>query len=384
MAGGANAIAPVILSLRGKGVSVRVVCDTQTAKTFRAFNIQADRELGDFSAGTIRQELLGNKANVALTGTQVQEKGRRFTLEQEVWRSGAPSIAVMDGWSNEVVRFSDRNLEAPGYETAEGGMWKHLPTKIVALDEGQKKKMGKLGCPDSGSRIEAFGNPYFEYLRTEYGKLPASTKEDVLSKPVFSGFREGGFTITFFSDDPGYENIGFTEESVAKTFLKAANAFASSGMPVNVIFRPHPDEKRNMNARRAFESAETPFLNKVLHHPASAKGSEPQSDYSIWQLIAASDLIVGTFNNPLFEAMVVDGSKPVIFYQPNIQAQNYPGYEFYQDLAREKAVLITKEDGIYGPLHDAIRLGRQLHREPMDFVDGAIRRVERLLERVSR
>lgn len=371
MNGGAEAIAPVANELARRGVQCKVLLYGAAEKNVRDFKPEPEI-LKYASPGCWKAIIQSHGPTAILTGTQVQSKEGPVTPEQLLWEAGkaagVKTVVVMDTWGNEAERFSDLE-QAKGRTAAITGRLTRLPDAIATINEYQRGMMLAQGFPPELLRVT--GNPYFEKVASEFAALSPATREEMLKKPVFSSFDPSGKLAVFMSDTMGgYPDIGFTETSVLRSFLAEMDAFArKTGVKINVIVRPHPF--RNGDAASAF-AVETPDINKVLHNPATAKGSDPANDYSMEQLLFAADLIAGTFNNPLVTAKVV--GKPVVHYLPGIN----PKYEFQKFMSDQGMTTRITQEGLLGDAVEGILAGR-IVQKAMESAQGAIERVISLL-----
>ncbi len=387
MNGGAEAIAPVIKRLRAMGVDVFVVSLDAADSTFKSHGIPPDLcltgkwDLSTSPANTL--ELAGHVSGCdsVLTGTQTQNPKYPITLEQLAWsvsrQHAIPSLAVLDTWANYIERFSDLDVSASVPYPIRRRL-SQMPDRIAIMDMFAMQEMVKLGFPSNV--LEVTGNPYFEHVFDSASGFSAKTRSDLLSKPVFANFHksQGAKLVVFISDsiEGAYPDIGFTEKSVLQSFLKTIDELAQlKRMEINVIVRPHPF--RNQNAAEAY-ACDTPNLRKVLHNPVSARGSEPQNDYSIEKLLYSADLVVGTFNNPLVSAAVLrgDSSGPkIINYLPGVSEGRYRFQAFLSDQgitseARDEAPLSVLMSGA---------LDGSLIQRSMEAIRGATDRIITLL-----
>ncbi|MFA5412723.1 MAG: hypothetical protein WC350_05250 [Candidatus Micrarchaeia archaeon] len=371
MNGGAEAVAPVANRLSDKGIQCRVLLHGAAEKNARDF--KAADVLAAVSIKGCREIVARYKPTAILTGTQVQDKDHPRTLEQLLWQAGreagAKTVAVMDTWGNEVQRFSDLDVSSPTPLSAIAAPLARTPRIITVLDAYQEKIMLGLGFQPETLRVT--GNPYFEKVAAEFARLSPATREALLAKPVFSPLGKSGKIVVFMSDSMSdYPDMGFTETSVLQSFLRAVDELArTTGMAINVIVRPHPF--RNQDAAGAF-NCETPGIRKVLHNPVSARGSEPQNDYTMEQLLHAADLVVGTFNNPLITAKIC--GRPVVHYLPGIN----PKYDFQQFMSDQGLSTRVAQEGMLSVVLEGILRGR-ISQKSMGSVEGAIDRVIALL-----
>jgi hypothetical protein len=374
---GAEAIAPAIKKLREQGVPVRVFSHGAATVTFRSMGMEPDCMFEGKPSDATRKIALGirdsrPRPTSILTGTQMQSMEQPITFEQILWTfgtlEGMKTVAVLDTWANYKERFSDMRLDAPSPAIA--NPLSRLPNIIAVMDDYAKRQMLELSFPKDV--IAVTGNPYFELVLDNFMRLSPMTQHQMLMKPVFANFKDHGETITFMSDSmDGYPDIGFTEKSVLQSFLRIVDDIAAkTGIPINVIVRPHPF--RFQDAGSAFEF-DTPHIVKVLHNPVTAKGGDPANDYTMEQLLYISDLVVGTFNNPLLTAKIVGNN--VVSYMPGLN----PKYDFYEFLsAQGLAARVTAEDKL-GEVIEAALEGR-LMQNTMKTVRGATDAVIKLLE----
>lgn len=308
-----------------------------------------------------------------LTGTQVQEIDYPNPLEHMLWKiakkMGIQSVAVMDSHANELQRFSNLDLSAPSPRSAITGPLTHLPDKIAVVDEYQRDLMLGLGFP--ADVLAVTGNPFFEKVAEDFGRLSPNTRAQLLRKPVFSNFHPDGKVVVFMSDTTvSYPDLGFTEKNVLQSFLKALDRVAEmTGIKINLIIRPHP--VRYADAEEASEY-ETPHVVKVMHNPKIAEGKRLENEYSEMELYRIADLVVGTFNNTLMASRICGVA--TLAYLPGLN----PKYTF-QRILRDKGIIteVSDEARLAEALVQALAGG--LVQQPMEFVQGATDRVISLL-----
>lgn len=382
MNGGAEAVAPLVSHLRGRGAIVKVLsrdaARNNPGKAFESMGVQHESVRGLYfrflNYLMCKYKIWRFEPDAIITGTQTQDVKNALSFEQMLWqagkKAGVPTVAVLDNWSNEAERFSDLDIGARSPVLCVTRPLTRLPDKIAVIDGYQRDEMLRLGFEEE--LLVVTGNPFFEHVRGEFAKLSAETRAELLAKPVFSGFDPEGVIITFMSDEieKGYPDIGFTEKSVLQSFLRVLDKLAEeTGIKINVIVRPHPF--RNENAADAFDY-ETPRLVKVLHNPVSARGGDPDNVYSMEELLKASAVVVGTFNNPLVTAAIC--RRPVVSYVPKIVR----GHDFYKFLSDQgMASRVTREEDLAGVVQGI--LDRTIVHKRMDAAHGAIERVANLV-----
>jgi len=380
---GAEAVAPLVERLMGRGDTVRVLSHRAATATFKSMDIEPDRILENLYAADLVRELTEFEPAIIVTGTQIQRRECPIPLEHSLWWMGSRinngngflprSIAVMNTWGTELEQFSTLDIrgEVP-LRIMEKMAW--APDQIAVLDEYQMQKMLALGF--DRKKLVITGNPYFEHVETQIAGLSPNTRAELLAKPVFSGFHKNGTLLVFISDDMSpFPDITFTEKDVLQSFLKTVDRLAEeTGMKINLIVRPHPF--RNANAQDAFD-CETPHIRKVLHNPVSAKGGKPKNNYSMEQLLTSVDLVVGTLNNPLITAKII--GRPVIHYLPGVGTD----YEFQKFLSDQgMSTRVTRESDL-GTAIQCILDGR-IVQKPLEAGKDAIENVIRLIDQLSR
>lgn len=373
MSGGAEAVAPLCDRLRERGDEVHIVSYGAATASFNTFNLTPNTPLTSISSDSVGQIMASFNPTHIITGTQVQDKNHPLTLEQMFWQMGRKnqisSVAVLDTWVNYLERFSNINFDMPQLSIRSPLI--HLPSLIAVPDEFAQREMVALGF--SENLLRTSGNPYFEYFATKFAQLSPNTRDELLLKPVFGNFSKDGKLVVFFSDtSDGYEDIGFTEKSVLASFMRILDTVAqSTNQPINLIVRPHPF--RGNEAKGAFDSYDPTVIRKVLHNPITARGTDPVNFYSMDQLLASVDLVVGTFNNPLETAKIV--GKTVLSYVPNMAAK-YRFQEYLND--QGLTTRVNSEADLSSVLSRAITIG--LSQKKMTAANDSINRVIALLD----
>ena len=370
MNAGAEAVSPVAKKLSGmSNIKVYVLSNKAGLKSFQAMGIKPYLDLQTVSMEDCKKALVAFNPTSILTGTQLQDKKGELTFEQMLWtlakERNIPSVAVMDTWENHFERFCDLDFSSGKREITSA--LKYLPDKIAVLDEYAKAKMLEDGFEPE--IIEVTGSPYYEHVLKEAEKLTPETRKQFLERPIFSEFDKDAKTIVFMSDsiESAYPDIGYTEKEVLQSFLEVLDGMLRK---VNVIVRPHPF--RNENARDAYE-CETTGIAKVFHNPITAKGEDPENEYSMEELLYSVDLVVGTFNNPLITAKLM--GKPVISYQPDLNKEyNFQHYLHDQGLVTK----VTNEDQLVWAVMDL--LDGAIIQKTMEAARGATDRIIKLLQ----
>ncbi len=384
MNGGAEAIAPVIKRLRERDCNVHVLAHRAAGMTFKNMGVAHEHIEGGLNemASAFISTHMGFAPDLILMGTQIQDRENVLPIEHFAARVAGriPTLAVLDTWGNYVERFSELDLSAekPPFPIAAGGKLVNLPTRIAVMDGYARNRMRWLGSIDLDTLIVT-GNPYFEHVALQFAQLPATTRQDVLAKPVFSAFNKDpdAKLVVFMSDSMSdYPDIGFTEQTVLASFMRVLDEISKqTGMPINLIVRPHPF--RTAGAAEAYASFTPTSVRAVMHNPVSARGNDPVNDYTMEQLLASADLVVGTFNNPLITAKVV--GKPVINYLPGLTSPKYDfqGFMSEQGLSTNAVNEIQLANAVAGIFSG------QIVQKSMDSVHGAIDNVTQLVYQMA-
>lgn len=145
--GGANALAPVVTLLRQDAARPVLACAYR-----QAFDLWRERGLDPQPQEAWQHHLpeLVPKAALVLTATSVNGLDLERAAIALARQHGVPSLAVLDFWSNYVLRFADHR----------GSLV--LPDRIAVMDDLARKEMLAAGFPDAG--LVVTGQPAFDEL----------------------------------------------------------------------------------------------------------------------------------------------------------------------------------------------------------------------------
>ncbi|OGJ60204.1 hypothetical protein A2635_05550 [Candidatus Peribacteria bacterium RIFCSPHIGHO2_01_FULL_51_9] len=258
-AGGANAIAPVVLALKERGIEVIGIASGPAADIFAKRGITTGAE----------KEFAG-EAEVYLFGTSAGE-----TIEKQVFLSvkdRMPSIAVLDYWSNYAERFSrqDRDLT-------------YMPDRICVMDDIARAEM--LAQEFLPERIVVTGNPHFDHFADEITHDRENRKRLLfVSQPLSDMARL-----------PGYVAYPFDEFTVLSDIVAALG-----GTPVDyqLAIRLHPKEQGEKYKKMLNERV-------VLAQESTLE-----------QALSGAGLIIGMHSLVLLQAAAA--GKSVISYEPGL------------------------------------------------------------------
>lgn len=387
MNGAGEAVAPVVHELRKRGSEVFVVSYGGATQSFKKFGIEpektitpVDRERGnagkeEWAVATdlvIKMAMKEFKPTSILTGTNIQDNYHDDVVDHITYQiaknRGILVVSVLDSWGSYSARFSDLRLPLSSDKLEIATPFMHMPDRIAIMDGYAMEKMLAEGFDPR--LLVVTGQPYFEYVAEVGKRMPPDMKQRIYAKPAFSHFDPEGKLIVFISDVVSnyYPQIGYTEYDVLQEFLYAANALVTHGQKVNVIVRPHPF--RPGRDKNAYEETHVPLLiGKAFHNPTN---KEDPNYYTIEELLRAADLVVGTFNHPLFTARCL--GTPVISYQPGLQGADF------QAVTNERGIttLVTDEKEIELVMMKI--LAGIIVQNQMEFLEGATDRVIELLQ----
>jgi len=373
--------------LLGIGTEVRAISYAGATQGFKKFGIEPDVVLTpvekDRGEEGRMQWVVKTEAEIArniadfrptslLTDTYVQDNEHLLAVEHITYQlaknRGILVVSVLDSWGNYSARFSDLRLPLSSDKLEIATPFTHMPDRIAIMDGYAMEKMLAEGFDPR--LLVVTGQPYFEYVAGVGKRMPLDIRQQIYAKPAFSHFDPEGKLIVFISDVVSnyYPQIGYTEYDVLQEFLYAANALVTHGQKVNVIVRPHPF--RPGRDKNAYEETHVPLLiGKAFHNPTN---KEDPNYYTIEELLRAADLVVGTFNHPLFTARCL--GTPVISYQPGLQGADF------QAVTNERGIttLVTDEKEIELVMMKI--LAGIIVQNQMEFLEGAIDRVIELLQ----
>jgi hypothetical protein len=270
--GAGNAVAPVIEALHTEGrVTVKALAYRETCALWAKRHLTFDKVDEGIPRAALGH-LLGNpKASLLLTGTSHNS----IDLEREfiavARKREVPSLAVLDFWSNYVLRFSDGN-----------GHLGCMPDRIAVMDEWAREEMVAAGF-DPG-RLVITGQPALDDLALLRSQFTLARRQVILEE---LGARPDEFLVLFASQplsylygtdraDPLYP--GFDERGVLDMLLIVLDQLAEEkGQRITFIIRPHPREKPE-----SFSNLRSKAVRIVV-----SKRGEPRD------LALAADLVIG-------------------------------------------------------------------------------------------
>lgn len=234
---GANAVAPVIETLRGqRRVSVRALAYREAHGIWekRGLGHQELKTPWDPSSAARHLEEAG--ASLLLAGTSFNDIGMEKHFTTSARLMGLPSLAVLDFWSNYAVRFSNQGRDLAC-----------VPDRIAVMDDWAVKEMVKEGF--SPSCLVVTGQPARDDLA---GWRVRFTPEIRRVTRLRLGAAEGELLVVFASqplsglfgtDQSNPLFCGYDEQRVARALLQALEHIAQrSCRSIGLVIRPHPRE----------------------------------------------------------------------------------------------------------------------------------------------
>lgn len=236
--GGASAIAPVLKVFREREtVQVRLFAYREASKVWENFNMPFEIVKEDLTIDQAGDMLSEYQASLLLCGTSynsVQLENRFIAATQKL---NIPSLAVLDFWSNYVVRFQDASHKLT-----------YRPDKIAVMDQLAFDEMSALGFDPQCLVIT--GQPAFDELASWRKHLTAARKKsnrDELNVPddeLLVLFGSQPLAAVFGSSrDDGPQFMGYDEFIVVEALLKTLeNIVARRCQKITLLIRPHPRE----------------------------------------------------------------------------------------------------------------------------------------------
>ena len=296
-AGGAAAIAPVLLELKetaellvlAKDYAKSIFRDTGLSPIpFPEFSDEAvDRMIADHLGAGIPDAVF-----TSATSLPQLDMTERY-LWQWARSREVPSVAVVDQWQNYAVRFS-----GPGPEEH----LNYLPDRIAAMDRHALRAMIDAGLPEG--RVVITGQPAFDKLsriRDDYTCDERKAFRRQIS--VTPDSRLVCFVSEAFGRDFG-ARLGYTEQSVSRDLLSICTRLAAeSGLPLHLAVKLHPQ-----NCLEEFD-----WLRR-LALPSDLRVTLHWTEQAPIPLVMASDLVVGMSSVLLLESILL--GRPTVSYQP--------------------------------------------------------------------
>ena len=353
--GGANALGPVLETLRADGrTRVQALAYRHAREVWQRRGL-AFEELAENSEGALQEA-----AQLVLTSTSLNGLDLEKQFVAAARMRGIPSLVVLDYWSKYRERFS-----------SDDGALDRLPDMIAVMDEQARAEMIVEGF--DADQIVVTGQPAFDELpqwradftdeqhravRAQFG-VDADGLLVVFASQPFASYRGSDSTQS------GY--MGFEERAVAASLLRALEAAgATTAQPITLVIRPHPREN----------------LANFDHLRSARVRLQVTTDGDARAVVLAADLVVGMNSVLLVEACHL--GCPVLSLQPNLRgADPLPSNR----LGVSRAVYVESEiaPAVRALLFDSAER-RALLRKAADFQPpgDAARRVADLAEALLR
>jgi UDP-N-acetylglucosamine 2-epimerase len=244
-----------------------------------------------------------------VTGTSSEDFTERH-LWQAAKKTGIPSFAVLDQWTNYRLR-----LIPEGDDSVNGGTASEeliMPSFLFIMDDFARKEMAGLGIDPE--RLVVTGQPFFDYIRTTGGKFSGSEIDNLrqeltrkqgglvfvfASQPMASLHRQNGMAEDFW---------GYTENTVLKSVVACLGRLTEElAVKVTLVIRLHPKDEPN-----AYHDILTTCSNSIR------LVFDREIDSSL--LLKAADLVIGMFSMILLEAAILE--RPFISVQIGLKREN--------------------------------------------------------------
>ncbi|HLY10847.1 MAG TPA: hypothetical protein VKW04_16210 [Planctomycetota bacterium] len=293
--GGAHAVAPVLHLLQEEGrFDLAPYAYNQGLEILSRRGIPCRPLPPQIDGDWTRRRLEEDRPRLILTGTSHNGRDCEKVFIQTARRLGVPSLAVLDFWSNYVVRFSD-----------EQGTLAALPDLVAVMDQRARSDLIAAGIP--ADTILVTGQPAYDSLREsreafsperrlELRKglgLAANDRWIVFASQPFS---------TLYPDPQSPTYPGYDEHLVLAELIRALEGLAGTcpgGLLLQV--RPHPREK----------------VADLARHRSGGIRLLVSADGDARELAMAADLVVGMNSAFLVEACYLGAV--VLSLQPGLR-----------------------------------------------------------------
>lgn len=269
--GGFQTIIPLIDPLRQEGHSISLIVGGAAVK------ICADKSLefidGDkLTPEELREKVAAIKPDIFISGTS-----GGYAIDKKILpiikELGAPSLYVLDFWSNYWQRFSSEK----------GKDFAFLPDTICVLDQYCKDEMVKEGF--AAEIIKITGNPHFDHFADAITTTSEETNTVLFVSQPIREQNEKKTSIIY----------PFDEYVALQDLVDAVAAFPD----VRISVRLHPRENVGK------------FDELMSKHPSQISLSK---ESSLEAALSKASCIVGMFSPVLLQAKLA--SKSVLSYQP--------------------------------------------------------------------
>jgi len=301
--GGANAIAPVAMSLSERGWEV--VCRANGPALKILPNVL---EAGDDDADRLFDSVRPDFVVTGTSAADMVEKRLRVVSRAK----GVRSMSVLDHWVNYGIRFSRYSTaERSAYE--KDRRFEYLPDFIVVMDDFAKQEMVNEGI--SPEIIWPLGNPHFDILRDRYAEIEAA---DIRNRLLV-----GRQKLVVFASEPYTEDYGQGDE--VRAIMEIASVLPKD---FSLAVKPHPRERLEKFAG----------LGISIVEPA----------VSSLEAIKAADVVLSMTSMVLIEALIC--GRAAVSYRPGAA----DGRDFMLT-RRELIPFVSQPSGMEAVFFDMIR-----------------------------
>lgn len=289
--GGANALTPVILSVKGEYRAI-VFGKDYAIEYFRRSGITCE-DIRDHCQ-IIDEKSMADLLEIVdpdllFTGTSSDDYTEKY-LWTAAKKVGIDSVALIDSWVNLGIRFSQYSLSDVSFYLENKDI-KYLPDYILVMDDYSKQEMISEGIPES--IIYVTGQPYLEYIQK---RILQTAEKDVKTYRANIGCKKNTKLIVYASDNISKDfkdtddemYWGYNEKSIFTYIFNALNDFYLGGKDFILLIRPHPKEDME-------------FWEKVVSNNSGMK-LIVERDTAGDIIIKAADLVISMQSMFLIEA----------------------------------------------------------------------------------
>jgi len=286
-AGGVAAIAPVCEALFKKEIEPLVLSKDHGIDFFCRHNLNCI-ELPVFDSNVLNQ-LVHNtfKSLPDIIFTSAASLPTLDMTERYLWRwgqeKGIHTVGLVDQWQNFGLRFSG---------VSDNERLAYLPESIFVMDELAKNEMVEEGIPKE--RIFVTGQPAFDKIiedNTVLLQKSDSIKDDA---NISENFKIVMFVAESLKKDFG-DRLGYDEQSTIEFLGNHLHDICNSSDDEKIILivKLHPENKKEE-------------FDWILTKWPSFEKRIIENEFSSYEMIAISDIIVGMTSIMLIEAILID------------------------------------------------------------------------------
>lgn len=293
-AGGANALAPVLLALKSK-YQIKVFAYLHAVHLWEARGIPLTHLGGKFNTEDAENILLQNNPSLLLTGTSHNRFNYEKLFVDAANKLNLSSVSLVDFWSNYRVRFSDNQNHL-----------RFLPTHIAIMNEQAKMEMLNEGF--DSSILHVTGQPALEEVIIWKKSFSSADRKQVRENlginpatETFVMFASQPLSLMLHSNKLTDDYRGYTEKTVLPQLIQTLSMLSGSDNKIFLGIKPHPREDLSWLRIKGNNNLRISIINGMPSR----------------ELIMAADIVSGMNSMLLMEACLL--GLPTVSMQPGLR-----------------------------------------------------------------